>query len=118
MRRTTYIQARRLAYHSGMNYAIMSGGDVAPLGADGVTKLHEIFEWANRVRREFFFKYIVNFMRIGQKVFVLCAHFCSVDTCFGSVFGFLFDSLTSLRMGLFSSLTKLKHLWAVAIIEA
>ncbi len=44
------MQAKRLAYNSGMNYAIMSGGDVAPLGADGVTKLHEIFDWANRVR--------------------------------------------------------------------
>eukprot|EP00750_Incisomonas_marina_P011951 INCI16436.9.p1 GENE.INCI16436.9~~INCI16436.9.p1 ORF type:complete len:699 (+),score=139.21 INCI16436.9:119-2215(+) len=40
--------AKRLAYHSGMNYAVMSGGDIAPLGADGVTKLHDIFDWANR----------------------------------------------------------------------
>eukprot|EP01052_Picozoa_sp_SAG31_P022978 SAG31_NODE_1858_length_7061_cov_60.221201_8_plen_83_part_00 len=28
--------ARKLAKHSGLDYAIMSGGDVAPLGSDGV----------------------------------------------------------------------------------
>ena len=30
-----------------MHYAIMSGGDVAPLGGDGVTELNKTFDWAN-----------------------------------------------------------------------
>ena len=38
--------ARRLAKASGLEYALMSGGDVGPLGADGVTALHALFRWA------------------------------------------------------------------------
>ncbi|KAJ8611253.1 hypothetical protein CTAYLR_004141 [Chrysophaeum taylorii] len=38
--------AKRLARGSGLEYAIMSGGDVGPLGADGVTALHALFRWA------------------------------------------------------------------------
>ena len=34
--------AKRLARTSGMDYAIMSGGDVAPLGGKAVTQLHEV----------------------------------------------------------------------------
>lgn len=33
--------------HSGMDYAIMTGGDVAPMGRDGVTAMHKVFDWAN-----------------------------------------------------------------------
>lgn len=29
--------ARKLAEHSGMDYAIMSGGDVVPMGKEAVT---------------------------------------------------------------------------------
>ena len=43
--------ARRLAECSGMDYAIMSGGDVGPLGEDAVTQLHGLFRWANRSKR-------------------------------------------------------------------
>ena len=43
--------ARRLAECSGMDYAIMSGGDVGPLGDDAVTQLHGLFRWANRSKR-------------------------------------------------------------------
>ena len=32
---------------SGMHYAIMSGGDVAPMGGEGVTELNKTFDWAN-----------------------------------------------------------------------
>jgi ATPase family AAA domain-containing protein 3A/B len=39
--------AKRLALTSGLDYAIMSGGDVGPLGSDAVTQLHSIFTWAN-----------------------------------------------------------------------
>ncbi|PSC70197.1 ATPase family AAA domain-containing 3-B [Micractinium conductrix] len=43
--------AKRLAKTSGMDYAILSGGDVAPLGGNAVTQLHETFDWAERSRR-------------------------------------------------------------------
>jgi len=43
--------ARRLALCSGMDYAIMSGGDVGPLGEDAVPQLHLLFKWANRSKR-------------------------------------------------------------------
>ena len=38
--------AKRLALHSGMDWAIMSGGDVGPLGEQAVTDLHHLFAWA------------------------------------------------------------------------
>ncbi len=40
-----------LAQHSGMDYAIMTGGDVAPMGRDGVTAMHRVFDWARTSRR-------------------------------------------------------------------
>lgn len=43
--------AKRLADHSGMDYAIMTGGDVAPMGQDGVTAIHKVFDWSNTSRR-------------------------------------------------------------------
>ncbi|KAF7665847.1 hypothetical protein LDENG_00129490 [Lucifuga dentata] len=43
--------AKKLAMHSGMDYAIMTGGDVAPMGRDGVTAMHKVFDWANTSRR-------------------------------------------------------------------
>mmetsp|Transcript_14590 Transcript_14590/g.48913 ORF Transcript_14590/g.48913 Transcript_14590/m.48913 type:complete len:566 (+) Transcript_14590:1-1698(+) len=38
--------ARKLAAASGLEYALMSGGDVGPLGSEGVTALHALFRWA------------------------------------------------------------------------
>ncbi|XP_064160892.1 ATPase family AAA domain containing 3 [Anguilla rostrata] len=43
--------AKKLAVHSGMDYAIMTGGDVAPMGRGGVTAMHKVFDWANTSRR-------------------------------------------------------------------
>ncbi|KAG1677962.1 hypothetical protein FOA52_001380 [Chlamydomonas sp. UWO 241] len=43
--------AKRLARTSGLDYAIMSGGDVAPLGGKAVTQLHEMFDWSERSRK-------------------------------------------------------------------
>ncbi|XP_065842608.1 ATPase family AAA domain-containing protein 3-B-like [Oscarella lobularis] len=43
--------AKSLANHSGLEYAIMTGGDVAPLGRDGVTAIHKLFDWASTSRR-------------------------------------------------------------------
>uniref|UniRef100_A0A8C7GNE1 ATPase family AAA domain containing 3A n=1 Tax=Oncorhynchus kisutch TaxID=8019 RepID=A0A8C7GNE1_ONCKI len=42
---------KKLAVHSGMDYAIMTGGDVAPLGREGITAMHKVFDWANTSRR-------------------------------------------------------------------
>eukprot|EP00814_Leptocylindrus_danicus_P021917 CAMPEP_0116024260 /NCGR_PEP_ID=MMETSP0321-20121206/12198_1 /TAXON_ID=163516 /ORGANISM="Leptocylindrus danicus var. danicus, Strain B650" /LENGTH=937 /DNA_ID=CAMNT_0003495931 /DNA_START=987 /DNA_END=3801 /DNA_ORIENTATION=- len=38
--------ARKLAKCVGMDYALMSGGDVGPLGSDAVTQIHSLFMWA------------------------------------------------------------------------
>ncbi|XP_018588539.1 ATPase family AAA domain containing 3 [Scleropages formosus] len=43
--------AKKLAVHSGMDYAIMTGGDVAPMAREGVTAMHKVFDWANTSRR-------------------------------------------------------------------
>jgi ATPase family AAA domain-containing protein 3A/B len=37
--------------HSGMDYALLSGGDVGPLGKDGVTAIHKVFDWAHASRK-------------------------------------------------------------------
>ncbi|UJR15904.1 hypothetical protein I4U23_002826 [Adineta vaga] len=43
--------AKKLAAHSGLDYAIMTGGDVAPLGRDAVTAIHKVFDWSQTSRR-------------------------------------------------------------------
>lgn len=43
--------ARTLARQSGLDYAIMSGGDVGPLGRDAVTELNKLFTWANSSKK-------------------------------------------------------------------
>jgi len=43
--------AKNLAYHSGLDYAILSGGDITPLGANAVTALHKVFDWAEASRK-------------------------------------------------------------------
>ncbi|KAK9145648.1 hypothetical protein Sjap_005551 [Stephania japonica] len=43
--------ARELARNSGLDYALMTGGDVAPLGAQAVTKIHQLFDWAKKSQR-------------------------------------------------------------------
>lgn len=43
--------AKKLAMNSGMDYAIMTGGDVAPMGREGVTAIHKVFDWAGSSRR-------------------------------------------------------------------
>ena len=43
--------ARRIAQNSGLDYAIMSGGDVAPLKAEAVTEIHNLMKWAKRSSR-------------------------------------------------------------------
>lgn len=43
--------AKGLARQSGLDYAIMTGGDIAPLGKDAVTEIHKMFEWANTTQK-------------------------------------------------------------------
>ncbi|CAF1221571.1 unnamed protein product [Rotaria sordida] len=43
--------AKKLANHSGLDYAIMTGGDVAPLGREAVTAIHKVFDWSQTSRR-------------------------------------------------------------------
>ncbi|CAL5186232.1 unnamed protein product [Lathyrus oleraceus] len=43
--------ARELAHKSGLDYALMTGGDVAPLGSQAVTKIHQLFDWAKKSNR-------------------------------------------------------------------
>uniref|UniRef100_A0A7E4ZTZ7 AAA domain-containing protein n=1 Tax=Panagrellus redivivus TaxID=6233 RepID=A0A7E4ZTZ7_PANRE len=42
--------AKSLARHSGLDYAILTGGDVAPMGKDGVSAIHKVFDWAESSR--------------------------------------------------------------------
>merc|ERR1719499_2145712 len=60
--------ARTLARQSGLDYAIMSGGDVGPLGKDGPHELHKLFEWANSSRRGLilFIDEAEAFLRVGR----------------------------------------------------
>ncbi|CAF0919107.1 unnamed protein product [Brachionus calyciflorus] len=43
--------AKKLAMHSGMDFAIMTGGDVAPMGREGVSAIHKVFDWSSTSRR-------------------------------------------------------------------
>ena len=43
--------AKQLAMQSGLDYAIMSGGDVAPLKEHAVTEIHSLFRWAEHSDR-------------------------------------------------------------------
>lgn len=43
--------AKGLARESGLEYAIFTGGDLAPLGAAAVTELHKLFDWSSTSRR-------------------------------------------------------------------
>ncbi|XP_076904510.1 uncharacterized protein LOC143559983 [Bidens hawaiensis] len=43
--------ARELAKKSGLDYALMTGGDVAPLGSQAVTKIHQLFDWGKKSNR-------------------------------------------------------------------
>ncbi|XP_057491853.1 uncharacterized protein LOC130777477 isoform X2 [Actinidia eriantha] len=43
--------ARDIAKKSGLDYAMMTEGDVAPLGPQAVTKIHGIFDWAKKSKK-------------------------------------------------------------------
>jgi len=41
-----------LQKNSGMHFAIVSGGDFAPLGASAITELHKLFDWTENSGKE------------------------------------------------------------------
>lgn len=43
--------AKSLARHSGLDFAILTGGDVAPMGKEGVSAIHKVFDWAESSRK-------------------------------------------------------------------
>merc|ERR1719326_672162 len=43
--------ARTLSRNSGLDYAIMSGGDVGPLGKEAVHEVNKLFDWAKGSRK-------------------------------------------------------------------
>jgi ATPase family AAA domain-containing protein 3A/B len=43
--------AKGMARESGLHYAIMTGGDIAPLGKDAPTEIHKLFDWANTTQK-------------------------------------------------------------------
>jgi len=43
--------ARTLARQSGLDYAVMSGGDLGPLGSTGPNELHKLFAWAQQSKK-------------------------------------------------------------------
>lgn len=43
--------SKKLAKHSGMEYAILTGGDVAPMGKDAVAAIHKVFDWAHTSKK-------------------------------------------------------------------
>lgn len=40
--------AKKLALKSGLDYAVMTGSDVAPLGAQAVSELNKLYDWAEK----------------------------------------------------------------------
>jgi ATPase family AAA domain-containing protein 3A/B len=43
--------AKKLAMESGMEYSVMVGSDIAPLGTDAVTELNKMFDWAENQQK-------------------------------------------------------------------
>eukprot|EP00919_Chromeraceae_sp_WS-2016_P038775 GHVR01092573.1.p1 GENE.GHVR01092573.1~~GHVR01092573.1.p1 ORF type:complete len:587 (+),score=163.53 GHVR01092573.1:40-1800(+) len=60
--------ARTLARESGLDYAIMSGGDVGPLGSEAVSEINKLFKWANNSRKGLilFIDEAESFLRVGR----------------------------------------------------
>ena len=48
MSQTCHIFLQRIAAYSNIDYAILSGNDVAPMGSNGIAAVHKVLEWANR----------------------------------------------------------------------
>ena len=53
--------------HSGMDYAVMTGGDIVPLGKEGVTAMHKVFDWSNASRKGsvFVYQHVRMYLHVG-----------------------------------------------------
>lgn len=40
--------AKKLAMKSGLDYAVMTGSDIAPLGVQAVSQMNQLFDWAEK----------------------------------------------------------------------
>jgi ATPase family AAA domain-containing protein 3A/B len=40
--------AKKLAHKSGLDFAVMTGADIAPLGPSAVNELNNMFDWAEK----------------------------------------------------------------------
>eukprot|EP00923_Selenidium_pygospionis_P054261 GHVN01094509.1.p1 GENE.GHVN01094509.1~~GHVN01094509.1.p1 ORF type:complete len:436 (-),score=69.61 GHVN01094509.1:241-1548(-) len=60
--------ARTIATNANMDYALMTGGDVGPLGKDAVTEMNKLFRWANASKRGMvlFIDEAESFLRMGR----------------------------------------------------
>ncbi|VDL81118.1 unnamed protein product [Nippostrongylus brasiliensis] len=56
--------AKSLAQHSGLDYAILTGGDIAPMGRDGVSAIHKVFDWAQSSRKGLVVQILFSFSHI------------------------------------------------------
>ncbi|KAL8157420.1 hypothetical protein AgCh_002205 [Apium graveolens] len=52
--KTKIVAARELDRKSRLDYAMMTGGDVAPLGSQAVMKIYQLFDWAKKSNRGLF----------------------------------------------------------------
>ena len=43
--------AKQLAKSCGMDYAILTGGDIAPLGREAVPEMHKLFDWSQHSKK-------------------------------------------------------------------
>ena len=57
----------------------MTGGDVAPMGRDGVTAMHRVFDWANTSKRGYVLK-LVKRGRIKNRNCIYC-HYLFSSSC-------------------------------------
>ena len=55
-----------------MDYAILTGGDIAPMGKEGVTAIHKVFDWSNTSKRGLVITfYQITLSRYYQKIDVV-----------------------------------------------
>jgi ATPase family AAA domain-containing protein 3A/B len=47
----THVSNTHVCRQSGLEYAVLAGGDVGPLGTDAVTEIHKVFDWAETSKK-------------------------------------------------------------------
>ena len=66
--------------HGGMDYAVMTGGDVAPMGRDGVTAMHKVFDWAQTSRKGnlLFHLYGIPLEKFYEQAWIIITNLCTI----------------------------------------